>query len=542
MRNFKLRLLNFEEHYAPTATNELRVSSRWVIEVLKPFQVPKAAAGSQSSRVPGNGRPRAAVEPALQDVCRFEEEMATKGYYRWKPAYFSDYTNVGKDGSIKERKQESTRRPFLRKKKQFPERPPSSSADALPDHWEAPASSGRNLPEEPSSREELHDEKRYNGSRMVARADCTSDTALADVKSEERKEDTSLIGMSMFEFLTSGKSTVKGVPVGVFTLKALDKGLHFGPYHGVKVDVNENGGCTWPVRRCGEFFVVDGRPEERNHWMNDVNYSPSKRRQNLVALLSNGDVYYRTLRNILPNEELLVGYSTSFAKSLLGNPRGPGALKEEDVNLIPLHSLLFACEKCGDLFTTQYNMEMHTRQKHCQSTQGISHCTHCTYTSSRKSDIIRHERTHADNRNYVCNLCQKRFSRPDNLKVHMAIHTRDKPYECGQCGKRFRQHIHAKHHEQIIHFRRYPLHCPRCGAGAENVAKLRRHTCKPLGTTEGKEGVKGGRGRPRLKADGTAPTVRPRNTTEGTPLQGGVKRGRGRPRKAVAQDVSTPRP
>ncbi|KAK8777720.1 hypothetical protein V5799_020935 [Amblyomma americanum] len=432
MRNFKLRLLNFEEHYAPTATNELRVSSRWVIEVLKPFQVPKAAAGSQSSRVPGNGRPRAAVEPALQDVCRFEEEMATKGYYRWKPAYFSDYTNVGKDGSIKERKQESTRRPFLRKKKQFPEenlcqldkgyapaaklacdgsgmvaradtalanverkafeacwethreRPPSSSADALPDHWEAPASSGRNLPEEPSSREELHDEKRYNGSRMVARADCTSDTALADVKSEERKEDTSLIGMSMFEFLTSGKSTVKGVPVGVFTLKALDKGLHFGPYHGVKVDVNENGGCTWPVRRCGEFFVVDGRPEERNHWMNDVNYSPSKRRQNLVALLSNGDVYYRTLRNILPNEELLVGYSTSFAKSLLGNPRGPGALKEEDVNLIPLHSLLFACEKCGDLFTTQYNMEMHTRQKHCQSTQGISHCTHCTYTSSRK--------------------------------------------------------------------------------------------------------------------------------------------------------------
>ncbi|XP_077483094.1 histone-lysine N-methyltransferase set-17-like [Amblyomma americanum] len=106
--------------------------------------------------------------------------------------------------------------------------------------------------------------------------------------------------------MASGKSTVKGAPVGVFTLKALPKGLHFGPYHGVKVDSIENGGCTWPVRRCEDFFVVDGRPQERNHWMNDVNYSPSKRRQNLVALLVNGDIYYRTIRNVGPEEELLL--------------------------------------------------------------------------------------------------------------------------------------------------------------------------------------------------------------------------------------------
>ncbi|XP_077501529.1 uncharacterized protein LOC144112593 isoform X3 [Amblyomma americanum] len=43
------------------------------------------------------------------------------------------------------------------------------------------------------------------------------------------------------------------------------------------------------VRRCGEF-VVDGCPQERNHWMN-VNYLPSKRRQNIGALLFNGDIY-----------------------------------------------------------------------------------------------------------------------------------------------------------------------------------------------------------------------------------------------------------
>ncbi|XP_077501178.1 uncharacterized protein LOC144111943 isoform X3 [Amblyomma americanum] len=127
--HFKMRLLNFEEHCALTATNEPVASSRWVIEVIKPFQMPGAAARNESSRVPGNGRPHHAVEPASQQVLRFEEEMATKGYYSWTPAYFSDetwrkllddikmrYTTVRKDGSIKERKQATTNRPFLRKR------------------------------------------------------------------------------------------------------------------------------------------------------------------------------------------------------------------------------------------------------------------------------------------------------------------------------------------------------------------------------------------------------------------------------------------
>ncbi|XP_077497863.1 uncharacterized protein LOC144108521 [Amblyomma americanum] len=217
----------------------------------------------------------------------------------------------------------------------------------------------------------------------------------------------------------------------------------------------------YTVHRCVKFFVVDGRQQERDHWMNNVNYSPSKRRQNLVALLFNGDIYYRTLRNVGPGEELLVGYSTSFAKSLLGNPRGRGALKEEDVNIVPLHSLFLACEKCGDLFTTQYNLEMHTRRKHWRNTHGIRRCTYCTYTSSRKADIARHEHAHVDKRNSLCHVCQKRFSQPANLKVHMRIHSGDKPYECSQCGKRFRQRVHARRHEQVIHSRQYPLHCPR---------------------------------------------------------------------------------
>ncbi|XP_077497772.1 uncharacterized protein LOC144108400 [Amblyomma americanum] len=60
------------------------------------------------------------------------------------------------------------------------ESPPSSSPDALPGHWEALESGGQNLPEEPSSQEEQHDENPCDGSGTVASAD----TALADVERE----------------------------------------------------------------------------------------------------------------------------------------------------------------------------------------------------------------------------------------------------------------------------------------------------------------------------------------------------------------------
>lgn len=92
------------------------------------------------------------------------------------------------------------------------------------------------------------------------------------------------------------------------------------------------------VRRCWEFFVVDGHALKHSNWMRDVNYAPSRRRRNLVGIVSGGDIFYRTLREIGVGEELLVGYSRSFADSLLGTRRRPGA--PEPGEKLVLHFLI----------------------------------------------------------------------------------------------------------------------------------------------------------------------------------------------------------
>ncbi|XP_077521153.1 uncharacterized protein LOC144132539 [Amblyomma americanum] len=106
------------------------------------------------------------------------------------------------------------------------ESPPSSSADALPDHWEAPASSGRDLREEPSSLEEQHEEKPYDRSGMVAHAGCTSDTAWAHVKSEVKSGDASLVGKSMHGL---GEVHSQGCPAGSVHVEGAAQGTALRP-------------------------------------------------------------------------------------------------------------------------------------------------------------------------------------------------------------------------------------------------------------------------------------------------------------------------
>ncbi|XP_077496070.1 uncharacterized protein LOC144106973 isoform X2 [Amblyomma americanum] len=291
-------------------------------------------------------------------------------------------------------------------------------------------------------------------------------------------EGLSLLKNGLFDGLSISESSVKGVQYGVFAFKPLPKGLHFGPFHCVKVDNGGGSGHTLQVRRSGEVFLVDGPQPHRASWMHYVNYAPSRQEQNLVAILKDGEIYYRTRRSIIAGEELLVAYNTAFTKGLLGKRRGPGAVTVDSATGVPVRCAFISCDMCGELFTTRQFLDEHRQHKHPQSFPGNHRCAYCSYSSNRRSDVVRHERTHTGERLFACQYCNKGFSRQDNLTLHLLTHTGEKPYACWLCGKRFRERVHALRHESVVHGRQYPLHCPRCGTGAEDVTKLRRHVCK----------------------------------------------------------------
>lgn len=67
---------------------------------------------------------------------------------------------------------------------------------------------------------------------------------------------------------------------------------------------------------------------------------------------------------------------------------------------------LFKCDKCGNTYVSQGNLDRH----------------------------IRH--THNQLRPYVCTICGLGFSRSHSYIIHQAVHIEERNYECDICGKR----------------------------------------------------------------------------------------------------------
>lgn len=57
---------------------------------------------------------------------------------------------------------------------------------------------------------------------------------------------------------------------------------------------------------------------------------------------------------------------------------------------------------------------------------GPTFACHCGSTFSRIENLVRHTKTHASERPWVCRVCDKAFTRPDLLKRHEKIHDRAK--------------------------------------------------------------------------------------------------------------------
>ncbi|KAI5944845.1 Zinc finger protein 268 [Manis javanica] len=107
----------------------------------------------------------------------------------------------------------------------------------------------------------------------------------------------------------------------------------------------------------------------------------------------------------------------------------------------------YKCSQCEKSFSGKLRLivhqRMHTREKPYE-------CSDCEKAFIRKSQLIVHQRTHSGEKPYGCNECGKNLSEI-NSQCNQRTHTGEKPCKCTECGKAFcwksqlimHQRIHA---------------------------------------------------------------------------------------------------
>uniref|UniRef100_A0A336MNP0 CSON014678 protein n=1 Tax=Culicoides sonorensis TaxID=179676 RepID=A0A336MNP0_CULSO len=124
--------------------------------------------------------------------------------------------------------------------------------------------------------------------------------------------------------LTLKPSLVLSTPTtpteGVWSTGVIPKGTRFGPFEGVrtpnKPTEQSQWRYFWRIFKDSDFYYLDGSDTSQANWMRYVASAYSFSVMNLVACQHQEHIYFYTLRDIMPNEELMVWYCRDFAKRL----------------------------------------------------------------------------------------------------------------------------------------------------------------------------------------------------------------------------------
>lgn len=97
----------------------------------------------------------------------------------------------------------------------------------------------------------------------------------------------------------------------------------------------------------------------------------------------------------------------------------------------------------------------------------------CKYTTSKKSQLESHMRSHAGVRPHVCSICGRRFLEKSHLVRHERIHFNERPFKCEECDYASTRRDKLKEHKTRHHG---------ANASAKSPYKPRPHKAKANGS------------------------------------------------------------
>ncbi|KAF7279150.1 hypothetical protein GWI33_007562 [Rhynchophorus ferrugineus] len=252
----------------------------------------------------------------------------------------------------------------------------------------------------------------------------------------------------------------------VFAKKYIPKRTQFGPLEGTLIQgdncmKDENQNLHFFMTINGIAFVVDVSDESTCNWMSFVRKAATFEEQNLIITQEENGIYFTVTKQIVPKEELKVGYSKAYAEQF-----------NLDV-LKPIEKNNWPCYECASRFGSSEELQKHLNVHDQERDENIKPKKKCR----RKFLVLK--KSQADT--VECNMCQEPFSSTVNyntLKNHLATQhkctgvkigeffTIYPNFECNYCEIRFRTEIlldiHKLEHDPELSLEQTNHVCPQC--------------------------------------------------------------------------------